>query len=364
MKQVPWQLNVHTEPFVLFSEDEQGPLYRKELAYPGRFIERDDCGRVVYRLTIDEPLIDHWVKTHAEMIKDGVKVPMPIGHVTDPEAKRADAERLAKEPSDNPKRKGQPALFVYTRFRDAETAKTLKNSDVSLYMPPMRPNGLGKIYERPITHVAFTDYPVLPDLGRFKPVAAGFEFNEEEQMGPYCKLAERLGIEIPENCSEEEAADAIAEAFDSEPDTDPEGGSPPVDDQTLPTPDDVLDDDDEFPNPPPAMSYEQPLPTTVKRECRHRAMALDGLKRKLPKPVLDKLKKKYCAEQTVAFALSLEAQGEPPDDFDEQVAIFSMLPDLVRGEQTGAQVLKDDDNPIMRDAEKRAEAARNARAMR
>ena len=65
--------------------------------------------------------------------------------------------------------RGLPALYGCVRFRDGFDPD---DSQVSIHVPPQFTDGLGRTYVRPIRHVAITDYPVIPGLGRFEALAA------------------------------------------------------------------------------------------------------------------------------------------------------------------------------------------------
>jgi len=389
-------------PFALAREDRgDGTLYRKELAYPGHFVKKDDYGNVEFELTIRQKDLHHWVRTFDEMKNDGVKVPLPIGHVTHPEARRGTIERMAVEPSDTPgPRYGQPALFCYTRFHSRKIAAALSNSDVSLFMPPRAHNGFGKTYKRPIRHVAITDYPVIPALGKFKPIAAGFEFalDDSSQEGAemdeepltWAKVAETLGVELPPDADEAAAEAAVTEAWggehpsgehaDTETLDDPTAGGDEgfeeegAEDEHADYPSDMQDpmeperrrkkgpsqpiEEDE---PSPMSLSHAPSPAVVKLVTNGRKAQLDALRPKLTAPAYKALRDKYVTPRAVGFALSMEELGENADDFDFVCASLSLLPDIRTGEQTKVQEVPDDQNPLLRDAEKKAAAAKASR---
>lgn len=152
---------------VAFTESQPG-VYRKELIYPGTFIKKDEEGRPEFRLVVDEKLIDHWVDTFDRMKKNGVDVPVPIEHSEDPEDRRGTVVALKKEFNEE---RGQPSLYAYVTFRKGDE-KLAEHSQVSLYAPPDMEDGVENTYIRPITHVAITDYPLVPGLSRWSKAAA------------------------------------------------------------------------------------------------------------------------------------------------------------------------------------------------
>jgi hypothetical protein len=425
MSQDNYYLRVSTAGFALATGDSDGTLFRKELAYPGTFAKVNDAGEMEFELPVDEGLIDHWVDTFEKMRANGVDVPVPIGHDTSPEKRRGTIERLAKEPSEAPGREGQPALFCYVRFKTPEVAAELKDSNVSLFMPPTWTDGMKRRYIRPIRHVAITDYPVIPGLSPFQEVAAGFELSQSGDSSmpmSTAELAKRMGITLEAG---EDPAECILKAWEqggehgAGMDEVEEEGSPSEDDdqyrpEHLPGEEDTEDeevmhrgmgggegygsgyhpdmfDDEESGSPfssrrrgdmnydpPPSLGFSH-SPMLVKQLAKSRTQELDMLLRgpepRITKPVYDRLVRRYCTQQQVAFALSMEAQQQKPDDFEDVVAALSMLPVIRVGEQTsyqevGAMFSADstgrtgqsgESSPIAQAAAKRAEAIRNSR---
>jgi hypothetical protein len=136
-----------------------GRLYRKELIYVGSF-------RTPHMsFDVDDRLLHHWVCTFDAMSAGGIEVPVPVEHSTDPEARRGTLVRLELSRND----RGLTALYGWLRFRgDYDPG----DAQVSIYVPLEVTDGLGRKYFRPIRHVALTDYPVIPGLGRFEAIAA------------------------------------------------------------------------------------------------------------------------------------------------------------------------------------------------
>lgn len=385
-------------------EPKQGTLYRKELAYPGHFVKTKDDGEVEFELPVSEPLIDHWVNTFNAMKQNGVDVPVPIGHTTGPDKRVGTVEKLAKEW--NPKRNAN-ALYSYIRFSDADKANQYRNSNVSLFMPPGFTDGRQNKYQRPIRHVAITDYPVIPDLGPFeKAIAASYVLSmaEESNSMTWLDVAQTLGVNVPEGADDEAAQQAVVEAWESEGGGEPDGdeagmagNDPGLDDPDLSEdtsgiddtdglgfeddefgglgPDD-LDPDEDMPQnrgkgrrtSPPEMGFSNPpviLPTIVNQVAEARKTKIQTLvsARKISPAAGKELVKRFCGQQTVSVALSHEAQGGAPDGFDAVIAACSMntaypAPQERTMHQTRAEAEK---SPVVADAERRAANARNRR---
>jgi hypothetical protein len=392
-----------------------GPVYRKEVAYPGTFSRGDpDTGEIEFELEVTGDTMRRWVDTFNEMRSNGIEVPVPLGHSTNPEHRRGKVVRLSVEPSDS--RDGD-ALFAYVKFRDEETAKQLAHSDVSLYMPPKVRDGRGRVYVRPIRHLAITDYPVVPELGPFTPVAASLvelsyeddkdeedeeveeveevddeevddeevddeevddeevddadkeddageergeaedepsdELNDDpEQLSAtsISELADRLGVSYSADDNDDQIADLIVQKFS------PDAAAEDEEADEVPE-EDPMDDPTELAMPPTIPA------SLVKSVAKARVAQLDQLVRagKLSPAAKTRLAQKYCSPEGLGIALSLESVGGSSDDFDDVVAVLSLNePSFRIGEQTRAQgLLKPGaENPLHKAADARAAAAK------
>lgn len=167
-RMIPARDVVIRSPVKLGFEQSSPGVFRKELIYPGTFIKVDENNQPEFRLIVDEKLMDHWVRTFNQMKKNGIDVPVPIEHSEDPEDRRGTVVDLRKEFNEE---RGTNSLYVYSTFRKGDE-KLAEHSQVSLYAPPEMKDGIGNTYIRPITHVAITDYPLVPGLSRWSPAAA------------------------------------------------------------------------------------------------------------------------------------------------------------------------------------------------
>jgi hypothetical protein len=377
----------------------KGQLWRKELAYPGHFVKMGEGDEPEFELEVTEPLIDHWVKTFDDMKADGVDVPVPIGHTTEPEKRRGTVERLCKEPNEE----GKPALFSYIRFSSPEYSDQFKDSNVSLFMPPKWTNGKGKTYQRPITHVAITDYPVIPKLGKFSSVAASYNgaialslSQEDEGMETtWEEVAKELGVRLEDG---QDAREAVMQAW-SAGETSPEGGS--AEEDELGFEDDQFTDIDESAwddlgtgqsrspggtregqdaddarrarmamagvsnyDPPPSMGMSLAVPPTLaKREAKVRLAQLQELRKdcRINAQQLEYYKQRYCKPDNIAVAMSMEMQDPSMSDgWDATYAALSMATPFARmGEHTGPQqgAAGVEKSPVVIDAERRRAAA-------
>ena len=388
----------------------ESDVFRKELVYPGFFLKKDENGAVEFELPVDEALIDHWVATFNAFKTSGIEVPVPVEHTTDPEQRRGTVVALRKE--HNSKRQG-PSLYSYIKFRNAKDAQDMASgpgtsTQVSLYSPPTFTDGTGKKYVRPITHVALTDYPLIPGLEGFerlpstKHVAASLTFqasdtetdDEENDTMKMSQLARRLGVKHSVGASSSKIAAAIVKRYraDSELEDDEDDFGLGLDDELEEDDefdmdneledeleeddefdmdnefDDELDDEEEMPmsrRPRRASVVSASLAKTVagSRKTEIQQLVRDG---KISPLVGQKLAKKYASKRNVAICLSHESRGKRGDDFSSVVAALSLNDKRYRyGERTHAQMRGEsgDGNPMTADAERRAEEAekRNAR---
>lgn len=268
-------------------------VYRKELIYVDTFTK--DNGEEKFSFAVDEKLIDHWVETFKRYTTNGNKVPVPLGHSTDPEKTRGEVIEFERGRDSQ----GRTALFGKIKFRDAEAAKLSKTSNVSIYVEPQYKDGKANVYEKPVLHVALTDYPVVPGLEPFQAIAASNDRKEKKMT--LQELAAKFGLDPATPA--EQVFEAIALAFDEL-----KGGKPPVPGQQPPAP-----------GAPPAGPPKKPAfgeepeegvqlslnPVLCDQTRENRELKIDALlKEGFVTPALAKsLKEKYCAEPSIKLAL-------------------------------------------------------------
>lgn len=158
------------EALILEGTDWDGLTFRKELIYADDFHKKTDT--VDQQFTVDTLKLDHWCNYGNTMLQNGVAVPVPIKHTTDPEARRGSVIRFERGLNDH----GKEALFGVIRFRDRQAAKLAKSSDVSIFVPKeVVTDGKGREYPYVVRHVCLTDYPVIPGLSGFDAIAASLD---------------------------------------------------------------------------------------------------------------------------------------------------------------------------------------------
>lgn len=351
-------------------------LYRKELIYPGEFVKKGPDGTVEFELPVSDQTLDHWVAAHKRLVAAGIEVPMPIEHTNDPEKRRGTVERIEKE--FNPDR-GTNSLYMYARFSDPETAKLARTAQVSLYSPSKFVDGTGKTHNRPIRHVALTDYPLIPKLGPWQAVKGSTTIalsesgdldilpgdTSVEASMTFAELADQLGVVYEEGASDDDIAQMIVEEWNN--DTDPLMED---DEELLPDEEELPIDDEEE---PPAEEEEEVVDPTIEEEeipasvsasfarslikTRKREIEIACSVGKITPVERDKLVKRYADPRRVAIALS---HGDVDDDgYDHTMSLLADRKAVSLGERTLAQQLGNggENNPVIRDAERRKLAA-------
>lgn len=174
-----------TEALVLSAVERNGKkLWRKELIYEGDFTKKTPNQTI--KFSVNKALIEHWHNTHKQLGANGVEVPLPLAHIFDEDAINNPLNKKATlvdtEVAKN--KKGLNALYGLIEFKDAESEKELKHSDVSVYVPGEFTDGKGNTYYRPIRHVCFTDFPTIPGLEKFQALAASLASNDPPNPNP------------------------------------------------------------------------------------------------------------------------------------------------------------------------------------
>jgi hypothetical protein len=339
-------------PLELATGPRTDPLtYRKEIIYVGDFTKQQDN----LKFSVNQDVLEHWHNTTSAMLANGVEIPIPAKHTEDSDAKRGTlvGTEIAKNA------KGLPALFGFIKFVDDAAAKSGKNNDVSLYSPSEFVDGKGNKYYRPIRHVALTDYPVIPGLGKFEAIAASLaapsqpppivKKGDSEMSIDVKKLGAKLGI--PMDTADDKLELALSTAIDAliAKAAKAHGGE----------------------KPPIAAGF-------LSLAATNRKSALKSLveKSKISPAVCKTLEDAFVTNDHLALSLSLDSAGalQYSDGFDAWVTALSgneVVP--LKKEQTGPQIGNDGkpvvlsqgtnpdtdtNNPLTRNAEAKANASK------
>jgi len=198
-------------PYVQLADDKDGLTFQKEALYADTFKLPGESGP---EFSVDSVALNHFVNETQRMMDNGVKVPIPIEHTTDPEKNRGFLTGLKI----GTRTDGRPNLILKMKFNDEQAVKTAKASDVSIYSPPKYTDGKGNTYVRPIKHVALTNYPVIPGLDGFTPIAASLvepELEKEDMLMSLKDLAANIGLKLSDADSNDDSklTDAIKLSF-------------------------------------------------------------------------------------------------------------------------------------------------------
>ncbi len=308
-----------------FAQDPSDPLvFEKEMIYEGNFAKGD------HRFIVTKEDLQHWKLTHGGMLATGIKIPVPVEHTTDPEKNRG--EVIGVDVRTRPD--GKLAAYGRVKFNDAAAAAQHKNSDVSIYVEPSFKDGNGTVWRRPIRHLALTNYPVIPGLGTFQPIAASFEGGLD--MSPMVPLAQQLGIQNADQKDDAALTAEIVASFSSLVDKvkklEGAGQQPP-----------------QVPGQPPGMPGAPPVAGPPKMQLSapllsmfrdNRQNKIDNLVRNgnITKATRDKLIEEYCNDEALALAFdSVEATASDVK-LDGLVMALSLnsIP-VAQGERSGAQ---------------------------
>lgn len=199
-----------TEALALSTVERNGKkLWRKELIYEGDFVKKTATQKIEF--SVDKALIDHWHNTHKQLGANGVEVPLPLAHIFDEDAINNPLNKKATlvETEVGKNKKGLNALYGLIEFKDEQSEKDLKHSDVSVYVPGEFTDGKGNTYYRPIRHVCFTDFPVIPGLEKFEALAASLDSDPTKDLPMPLNakmVAKKLGVNPDLNDTALEAA--------------------------------------------------------------------------------------------------------------------------------------------------------------
>lgn len=331
-----------------------GLTFTKEIAYVGQFVKAESD----QEFEISKKDLDHWDETFVRMRSAGVKVPVPLRHTSDPTSRRGTVIAMSRG-VDHKKR---DALFATIKFVDPDAAKLAASADVSIFVPDEFIDGTGNEYKKPITHVALTDYPVLPDMEPFKPIVASFK-GETTMAADLNTLSQKLGLQVEEGMAPDELEAKIVEVFQMMKAKIDELGGASEPDQPA-TGDDTVSAD-------VSVKYSAPfkLPPGIAASFGtltkdNRRMKIDQLVQagNITKACGDDLVKEWCSDEALKLSMS---DGADQQRFDRAIETLKKNQVIRPGERTGGQRValshdgrKGEKNALQLDAERRAEAAK------
>jgi phage I-like protein len=318
-------------------------LYEKEIIRVGSFSHDDpDTGETMYEFDVDSSDLDNWEAQGTKMLENGLDIPMPVGHTEEPTERAATAKKFVrKKNSDN-----IDALFVQLEFKTPKYAEELKDSQVSIYSPPNYFHN-GVHYPRPIKHIAFTDYPVVPGLDPLAIVASASKVKTPKK-GFEMKVVdfnEAYGLEVAEDAAIDVVLDTVSAHID-ELNTKIEELEAKVKELEGET-EDTEETDEEEPTISASTKNTLLKLSRKNRDLELRQLFSDG---KISAAQLKSLQSKWAGD-TLSLSVSQDAA------FESLVSSLSSNPRIVSsGERTGRQVKSGANSRLVSSAQKRAES--------
>lgn len=338
-----FQITGTSPAFDLKLSDSQ--VFRKELIYEGQFQKGD------MKFSVAEKDIDNWILNFQKFKDVGIDVPLQVEHTNDPELCRGKVVGMQKGTNEA----GLTCLFGYLSFRDEEAAKMADTAQVSIYSESDFQDGKGNKYQNVIRHVALTNHPVIPALEEFHSISASLTPAKDEPK-MLKKLAQELGLSLSEDTDDQGSYDAILSHFNSL-NLSIEDMKKAMKKKEEGDDEDDEDDKEKKKKADMAASFAKKY---SKKEAASRKNQIDQLvlSGKVTKVVADGLKDTYCKEDSLA--LSFDDEGEIHDSFDATLKALNENDTVLSfNERTGGQKYSSDgDNPMIRAAEERAQAAK------
>lgn len=325
--------------FRLAKTDEKpikGLTWEKEVIYVGSFVAPQPDGSS-QKFSVSEDDLKHWKQSIELQLSRGIRIDLPLGHTTNPEASRG--KIVGADVRENSR--GLPSLWVTVEFADEKAAELAKTAEVSLYSPPSWQDGFGNTYSRPIRHVALTQQPVISNLDAFTLIAS---LDEGSQSMDYLmQIADAIGLEAVDGEDEAALTQRILDAITAEEDPEDTGEDDPMLDG-----EDLGEDLGEGGDPTMDMSFSH----REVLEGRKARVALLLSQGKITPAQQKKLESTYCAKGSLALS----------NEFDSAIQVLSLSESRKPGSRTGAQLSKTDGptlSPLVADAERRAKAGGN-----
>jgi len=354
-------------------------VFEKELIYEGQFVKSEEG----MSFDITTTVLSHWSTMVGKMLANGVEIPVPVEHTTNPEKKRGNLLGTVVKKN----KRGKYSLFGRIQFIDEEAARLAKSADVSIFAVPEIPDGHGNIYKNAIRHVALTNYPVIPHLEGFQAIAASF--GELKMSSVLLPIAQRMGIQRADQMNDIGLSQAIVEVFDQmtnalkgaqnpgqkpvDPNAPPDPNQPPdpnadpnnQQNPNNPPPNQDPNDPNKKPQFPPQAQIPAPMAASFVKILKDSRIAqLDALVlgNNITKACRDEYEKLYCTDENLTLCLSNESVQK---DFDNLVTglklnkVMADDTDKLKRAIALSNPQNRSDNPLVSDAEDRAKAAVN-----
>lgn len=352
--------------------------FSKELFRAGGYEYQDGSG---FNVESDRLQLMH--SETARLLENGTRIPLsdgPIPHedVANPHYGIGDLEFVSVE--------GQ-SIFGIIKIVGKKNIENALANDVSIFSEPEYKDSKGEIYVTPITHVAVTPNPLVGGLSDWVKIAASLKKDGKRStfkggLVMWKKIAKALGLSddavekiTPEN-AEDKITAAIKDLKSKHEEALKEAKKASVkaaleSEDNKETVDEFVKErvDTEVAEIKASLGGGERKvdPMTLGLIVDNRKMKLDALVSagRLTPAARKKVDERFGAKDVIAASMK---KGENGESFDFLAEILLANDPLVLAEQTGAQVIKaslvdpnkggtkDEDNPLLKDAGRRAEA--------
>jgi hypothetical protein len=133
-----------------------------------------------YKFKITPQILDHLALSVDVQRQNSVEIPYAKQHKGWELAENRWGDIVGSSRKRNSK--GKDALYLHVKFSDEEAKKVGLRSNVSVGVPPLSYDGLGRRYTNPLRHLAATSAPVVPGLDPWQAIAASFESPDFEPI--------------------------------------------------------------------------------------------------------------------------------------------------------------------------------------
>ena len=300
--------------------------FRKDLIRVGKFVKPSEG----LEFEVTQDTLVHWASTFQEMKKNGVRVAVPNQHKNDGNAceNMGYVEEMFID--------GDSLIGIFEMIGE-DAIKAAHRCDVSIGSPGELTDGEGRVYTRPIQHVALCTNPVVPGLGQFIPLAASLELQKGEGtmalLDDVKKFAKSMGIDS--EVTEKNAGEIFGKIKASMKEK--ADAAKKVEASLATTKSEVLQLSKDKP-----VEFDASDPINVKvisLTKQNRAMRLGQLveKAKITPAVQEKLSAQFASDKVIGLELS----NGSDDGFDALIDALMSNDPVKLGEQTGTQVLLD-----------------------
>ena len=339
--------------------------FKKELISVGDYEYQDGGGFGVTRQDLH-----NWVTVSKQMHKNGVRIPVSAGPIPHEDVGNPD-NAIGTMEDEFVEGDG---LFVILEIVGEENIEEAMANDVSIFSPIEFTDGKGRVYTQPITHVAITPNPLVPDLEGWEIAASLKTSNVGKEKGMWKKIAKALGLETDkitdENATEKILAgikemkqahkDEVKEAKKAakKASIEDEGVKELVDAEVAKQTKDI--------KATLSGTKKDADPMLVGLTVDNRKMKLDSLfgACRITPDVRKDIEARFGTKDVIAASLKA---GENGDIFDFMCGILSKNDPVTLVEKTGAQVkkaalkkpeaIKDEDSPLLQDVARREKLA-------